>query len=46
MEEKFSPEDRKLVEGKRRMPQWLVFVVLCAVVTAAGILAGYAIWQL
>jgi hypothetical protein len=46
MEKKFSPEDRKLVGGKRRMPQWLVFVVLCLVVTAAGILAGYAIWQL
>jgi hypothetical protein len=46
MEEKFSPEDRRLVGGKRRMPQWLVFVVLCLVVTAAGILAGYAIWQL
>jgi hypothetical protein len=46
MAEKFEPEDRKLVGGKRRMPQWLVFVVLCVVVTAAGILAGYGIWRL
>ena len=46
MEQTFSPEDRRLVEGKRRMPQWLVFAVLCLVVTAAGSLAGYAIWQL
>jgi hypothetical protein len=46
MEERFSPEDRKLVEGRRWMPQWFVFVVLCVVVIVGGTLAGYAIWQL
>jgi hypothetical protein len=46
IEEKFSPEDRELVGGQRRMPQWLVFVVLCIGVTAAWFLASYAIWQL
>jgi hypothetical protein len=46
IEKTFEPEDRNLVRGKRRMPRWLIFAVLCVVVTAAGILAAYAIWQL
>ncbi len=53
MEQTFSPEDRRLVRDEppaenvdaRDPIEWFV-VVLCTVVTAAGILAGYAIWQL
>jgi hypothetical protein len=47
MENKFEPKDRELVGGKRYIfPQWFVFFVLCVVVIGAGILAGFAIWQL
>jgi hypothetical protein len=46
MEEKFEPEDRTLATGRRYMPQWLVFAVLCGVVVVAGGLAAYVISQL
>jgi hypothetical protein len=53
MEETFSPEDRRLARNEppaeradARGPIEPFVVVLCAVVAVAGILAGYAIWQL
>jgi hypothetical protein len=51
MEQTFSPEDRRLVDppaegADAHGPIELFVAVLCAVVTGAGILTGYAIWQL
>jgi hypothetical protein len=47
MELTFNAEDRRLVDPPEPRPrrEWFV-VILCSVVIGAGVLVGYAVWQL